>query len=265
MNTAVIQRPDLGITPVGVRPSRGGLVASVHSWDVVTAADGPGTRFVTFFAGCPLRCLYCQNPDTWEGRNGQQVTLDDLVAKMLTFKAFILASGGGVTVSGGEPLLQSGFIEAYLRRCKQEGMHTALDTAGFLGVRASDQLLDDTDLVLLDVKSSNPDTYRRVTGVGLPPTLAFGDRLAARGDRIRIRYVLVPGLTDDPANVESVAKFVAPLKNVEWVEVLPFHQLGAFKWKALGMDYTLENTPPAPPELVARVIGQFRDAGCNAR
>jgi len=142
VSTAVRLRPDLGIIRSGADAPRGEPVALVHSWDVVTAADGPGTRFVTFLAGCPLRCLYCQNPDTWEGRNGQQVTLGDLVAKMLTFRAFIQASGGGVTVSGGEPLLQSTFIEAYLRRCKQAGMHTALDTAGFLGVRASDQPLD---------------------------------------------------------------------------------------------------------------------------
>ena len=125
--------------------------------------------------------------------------------------------------------------------------------------------MQNLDLVIMDLKSGDPETYRRVTGQELAPTLRFAERLAAMNKPMWIRFTLVPGLTDDPANVEAVAKFVAPLKNVEWVEVLPFHQLGAFKWKALGMNYTLENTPPAPPELVARVIGQFRDAGCNAR
>jgi pyruvate formate lyase activating enzyme len=264
---AVLQRPDLGILPVAARSSPSALVASVHSWDVSTAADGPGTRFVTFFAGCPLRCLYCQNPDTWEGRNGQRVALDDLVAKMRTFRAFILASGGGVTVSGGEPLLQSAFIEAYLHRCKQEGMHTALDTAGFLGVRATDRLLDDTDLVLLDVKSSNPETYRRVTGVGLHPTIAFGDRLAARGDRIRIRYVLVPGLTDDPDNVDGVADLAAgwgPADQggiVEQIDILGYHRLGVAKYRELGLRYPLADTPAATAEHLAAAAEHFTRRG----
>ena len=145
------------------------------------------------------------------------------------------------------------------------GLHTALDTSGFLGTRATDDYLKNVDLVLLDIKSWDPDTYRRVTKREVEPTLRFAERLAAMGKPVWVRYVLVPGLTDDPANVEGVAKFVAPMKNVEWVEVLPFHQLGAFKWKQLGLDYALADTPPAPPDLVARVLGQFRDAGCNAR
>jgi pyruvate formate lyase activating enzyme len=145
------------------------------------------------------------------------------------------------------------------------GLHTCIETSGFLGARATDDYLRNLDMVIMDLKSGDPETYLRVTGQELAPTLRFAERLAAMNKPMWIRFTLVPGLTDDPANVESVAKFVAPLKNVEWVEVLPFHQLGAFKWKALGMNYTLENTPPAPPELVARVIGQFRDAGCNAR
>jgi len=267
VNATAVHRPELGITPAGARTPRGELVALVHSWDVVTAADGPGTRFVTFLAGCPLRCLYCQNPDTWEGRNGQRVTLDDLVARMLTFKPFILASGGGVTVSGGEPLLQSTFIEAYLRRCKQEGMHTALDTAGFLGVRASDQLLDDTDLVLLDVKSSNPETYRKVTGVGLEPTVAFGDRLAERGNRIRIRYVLVPGLTDDPDNVDGVADLAAgwgPAGEggiVEQVDILGYHRLGVAKYRELGLRYPLADAAPASAEQLAAAAEHFSRRG----
>jgi pyruvate formate lyase activating enzyme len=268
VNGAVIHRPDLGITPVGAHPApHGELVASVHSWDVVTAADGPGTRFVTFFAGCHLRCLYCHNPDTWEGRNGQHVTVDDLVAKMLTFKAFITASGGGVTVSGGEPLLQNHFVEAYLRRCKQEGMHTALDTAGFLGARASDQLLDDTDLVLLDVKSSNPETYRKVTGVALHPTITFGDRLAARGNGMRIRFVLVPGLTDDPDNIAGIADLAARWGNtehggvVEQVDILGYHRLGIAKYEELGLRYPLADTVPPTAEQLAAAAAHFTDRG----
>jgi pyruvate formate lyase activating enzyme len=145
------------------------------------------------------------------------------------------------------------------------GLHTAIETSGFLGARATDYYLQSLDLVILDIKSGDPETYRGVTRQDLQPTLRFAERLAAMNKPVWVRFTLVPGLTDQPANVASVAKFVAPMRNVEWVEVLPFHQLGAFKWKALGLEYPLADTPPAPPELVARVIGQFRDLGCNAR
>jgi len=145
------------------------------------------------------------------------------------------------------------------------GLHTALDTSGFLGARATDEYLEDVDLVLLDIKSWDPETYRRVTNREVEPTLRFAERLAAMNKPVWIRYVLVPGLTDEPANVEGVAKFVAPMKNIGWVEVLPFHQLGSFKWKTLGLDYRLADTPAASPQLVERVLGQFRAAGCNAR
>ncbi|GIF17221.1 pyruvate formate-lyase-activating protein [Actinoplanes teichomyceticus] len=266
--TGTLHRPDLGITPVGAHSGPAGeLIGSVHSWDVVTAADGPGTRFVTFFAGCHLRCLYCHNPDTWEGRNGQHITVDDLVAKMTSFKPFIKAAGGGVTVSGGEPLLQHHFVEAYLRRCKQEGMHTALDTAGFLGARATDQLLDDTDLVLLDVKSSDANTYRKVTGVALHPTIAFGDRLAARGNRMRVRFVLVPGLTDDPANIAGVADLAARWGSVdrggvvEQVDILGYHRLGVVKYQELGMRYPLPDTVPPDAGQLAAAAAHFAERG----
>lgn len=234
---------------------------SVHSWDVVTAADGPGTRFVTFLAGCPLRCLYCHNPDTWQRRNGQLMAVEELVAKMLTFQAFIQAAGGGVTVSGGEPLLQPAFVAAYLHRCKELGMHTALDTSGFLGGRATDALLDDVDLVLLDVKSSDPELYKKVTGVSLAPTIAFGDRLAARGNRIRLRFVLVPGLTDDPANVAGVADLAARWGNVDRVDVLGYHRLGVAKYEELGLRYRLDGVQPPTAEQLAAAAAIFAGRG----
>jgi len=161
--------------------------------------------------------------------------------------------------------VQPAFTRRIFDAAKGYGLHTALDTSGYLGTRASDEYLQSVDLVLLDIKSWDLETYRRVTKVDVAPTLRFAERLAAMGKPVWVRYVLVPGLTDDPANVEGVARFVAPMKNVEWVEVLPFHQLGAFKWKELGLEYQLGDTPPAPPDLIARVLGQFRDAGCNAR
>lgn len=243
-------------------PRTATLAGSVHSWDVSTGVDGPGTRFVVFLAGCPLRCLYCQNPDTWRMRPAQRTPLSDLWRIAAGYTRFIAVAGGGLTVSGGEPLLQPAFTEALLRRAKAAGLHTALDTSGALGDRATDSLLDATDLVLLDIKSGDPATYRHVTGGGeLAPTLRFARRLSDRGTRMWIRYVLVPGLTDDPANVAAVARFVATLSTVDRVEVLPFHRLGAAKYAALGLDFPLAGTPAPSPELVDRVRAQFRSHG----
>jgi pyruvate formate lyase activating enzyme len=145
------------------------------------------------------------------------------------------------------------------------GLHTAIETSGFLGDRADETYLAALDLVLLDIKSSNPDTYRAVTGRDLAPTLKFAERLASIGKPVWVRFTLVPGFTDDSANVEGIAKFVAPMKNVEWVEIQPFHQLGAFKWKAMKLEYKNADTPSPTPDLIARVIDQFRTAGCRVR
>jgi pyruvate formate lyase activating enzyme len=231
---------------------------TVHSWDLATAVDGPGTRFVVFTAGCPLRCLYCHNPETRFARCGRRVTVDEVVAEISKYRRFISVAGGGVTVSGGEPLLQPEFTGALLHAVKDMGLHTALDTSGFLGDRASDALLADTDLVLLDVKSWDPTTYRHVTGGEVGPTLRFARRLADLGKPMWIRFVLVPGLTDDPANVAGVATFTASLgPAVERVDVLPFHKMGASKYEALGIPFLLAGTPTPDPALVDRVRGQF--------
>ncbi len=243
---------------------REGTLGSVHSWELVTAVDGPGTRLTYFLSGCALRCLYCQNPDTWRLPDGVPTTIDEVKARIFRYAPVLRATHGGLTVSGGEPLLQTAFLGRMLAYAKELGLHTAVDTSGFLGARASDALLDDVDLVLLDVKSGLPETYRMVTGRDLAPTLAFGRRLADRGTRIWIRYVLVPDLTDAVDNVDAVADYVAELAGhgvVERVEVLPFHQMGRDKWHQLGISYPLEDTQPPSPELVERVRGQFRARG----
>jgi len=242
-----------------------GAFGYVHSYETGSRLDGPGIRVTIFVSGCPLRCVYCHNPDTWHLKHGTKVPLERVVTRLGDFAPALRSMGGGLTISGGEPLVQPAFTRRIFGAAKGYGLHTALDTSGYLGTRASDEYLQSVDLVLLDIKSWDPETYRRVTKVDVAPTLRFAERLAAMGKPAWVRYVLVPGLTDDPANVEGVARFVAPMKNVEWVEVLPFHQLGAFKWKELGLEYQLGETPPAPPDLIARVLGQFRDAGCNAR
>lgn len=242
-----------------------GAFGYVHSYETGSHLDGPGVRVTLFLSGCPLRCQYCHNPDTWRLRHGVRVSLERVVTRLGHFAPALQSLQGGLTISGGDPLVQAAFSRRIFAAAKGFGLHTALDTSGFLGDSATDEYLQSVDLVLLDVKSWDPETYRRVTRQDIVPTLRFAERLAAMGKPVWLRFVLVPGLTDEPGNVEGVAKFVAPMKNVEWVEVLPFHQLGAFKWKALGLDYPLADTLPATPGLLARVIGQFRDAGCNAR
>ncbi|QYX75288.1 pyruvate formate-lyase-activating protein [Streptomyces akebiae] len=236
----------------------------IHSWDLSTGVDGPGTRFVLFVAGCPLRCLYCANPDTWHMRDGKETTVDEVMAEIEKYRAFLTTAGGGVTVTGGEPLLQSGFTGEILRRCKELGLHTALDTSGFLGVRATDELLGDTDLVLLDIKSFDVTTYRRLTGGELGPTLNFATRLDRLGVPMWIRYVLVPGWTDEPESVEGLARFVAGLGAVDRVDVLPFHKLGAAKYEALGVPFPLRDTPGPDADLTERVRERFRTHGVSA-
>jgi pyruvate formate lyase activating enzyme len=242
-----------------------GSFGYVHSYETGSRVDGPGVRLTLFVSGCPLRCQYCHNPDTWHLKDGARIALEQIVTRLGHFAPALRAMKGGLTISGGEALVQFAFTRRVFGAAKSMGLHTALDTSGFLGARADDAYLKNVDLVILDIKSWDAETYRRVTQRDVEPTLRFAERLAAMGKPVWVRYVLVPGLTDDPANVDGVAKFVAPMKNVEWVEVLPFHQLGAFKWKKLGLEYSLQDVPAATPELVTRVLGQFREAGCNAR
>jgi pyruvate formate lyase activating enzyme len=242
-----------------------GAFGYLHSYETASRYDGPGLRVVLFVSGCLLRCSYCHNPDTWHLKDGTYVSAQDINDRLAKFAAALRALDGGLTISGGEPLVQLAFTRRILAGAKKLGLHTAIETSGFLGDRADDRFLSVLDLVLLDIKSSNPGTYRAVTGRDLAPTLRFAERLAAIGKPVWVRFTLVPGLTDDPANVDGIAHFVAPMKNVEWVEVQPFHQMGAFKWKAMNLEYKLAHTETAAPDLVERVLEQFRAAGCRAR
>jgi pyruvate formate lyase activating enzyme len=240
------------------------VTGRIHSWDLSTGVDGPGTRFVLFLSGCPLRCLYCSNPDTWRMRDGQSVTADDVTARIAAHADFLRTAGGGVTLTGGEPLLQSAFTGAVLHRCRELGLHTALDTSGHLGARATDDMLADTSLVLLDIKCFDVPRYRRLTGAPLAPTLNFATRLARLGVPVRVRYVLVPGWTDDEAAVDGLAAFAAGLGNVEQVDVLPFHKLGAPKYDRLGIPFPLAGTPVPDPALTEQVCARFQAHGLHA-
>jgi len=242
-----------------------GAFGYVHSYETSSRYDGPGLRVVLFLSGCLLRCTYCHNPDTWHLKDGTYVSAQQVLDRLASFASAIRALDGGLTISGGEPMVQLAFTKRILAGAKEMGLHTAIETSGFLGDRADESFLSVLDLVLLDIKSSDPDTYRKVTERDLAPTLRFAERLAKMNKPVWVRFTLVPGHTDDPANVEGIAKFVAPMKNVEWVEIQPFHQLGAFKWKAINLEYKHVDTQRPTPELMNRVFEQFRAAGCRVR
>lgn len=231
----------------------------IHSVETCGTLDGPGLRFVIFTQGCPLRCLYCHNPDCREITGGKEVTVDELITEILKYKNYI--KNGGVTVSGGEPTLQAEFVTEIFRQCHNHGIHTALDTSGFVNLTTAKKILKFTDLVLLDIKSFVRETYRKVTAQDLEPTLQFARYLNEINKPTWVRFVLVPDLTDADENIQGLADFVATLDNVERVEVLPFHQMGAYKWEELGYDYQLKDTPPANPQLVSHTINIFKTKG----
>ena len=238
----------------------------VHSVETCGTVDGPGIRYVVFLSGCSLRCRYCHNPDTSFAPRGTETTAEEVVADIARYADFLRGSGGGVTLSGGDPLFQIEFSRAIFAGCKAHCLHTALDTSGALGADADDAFLGNVDLTLLDIKSGDPATYRATTGGDLAPTLAFAQRLAALGKKIWLRFVLVPGLTDADGNVRRVAEFAAALGGnvVERVDVLPFHKLGAFKWKELGLRDPLAGTPEPTAEAVSRARQIFVEAGFSS-
>ncbi|MEM9916017.1 MAG: pyruvate formate-lyase-activating protein [Planctomycetota bacterium] len=247
-------------TASGGAASGGGWV---HSSENASTVDGPGFRYVVWLAGCHLRCQYCHNPDTWAMNHGERRRVEDVVRDVARFAKFLRATGGGFTVSGGEPLVQAPFAFDLMRRVKAElELHTALDTNGYLGARLRDEDLDAVDLMLLDLKAFDAEQHRRVTGFDNADILAFARRLAERGRPTWVRYVLVPGLTDGQDDIAALAEFVAPMAHVERVEVLPFHQMGRAKWQELGEAYPLESTAPATEEQAEAARAIFRDAGC---
>lgn len=233
----------------------------IHSIETCGTVDGPGIRFVVFTQGCPLHCLYCHNPDCRSTSDGKQISVDELIEDIQKYKSYMRFSGGGVTVSGGEPLMQPEFVAEIFKRCKKLGIHTALDTSGYTDIQAAKTVLEYTDLVLLDIKSFDPETYIKVTHVPLEPTLKLAEYVSEIKKPAWIRFVLVPNLTDDPANVEGLASFISNLGNIERVEVLPFHKMGEYKWEQLGFDYQLKETQPPTPEVVQRTVDIFKQHG----
>ena len=213
----------------------------IHSIESFGTLDGPGVRFVIFLQGCPLRCLYCHNPDTWDARGGRETTVSALMKEIKSCRNFIRS--GGVTLSGGEPLMQPEFSRALLDRCREAGVHTALDTAGSLPLERSRPVIDAADLILLDIKALDPALSRELTGVDNANTLATLDYCEKTGKPVWIRHVLVPGWTLDRAKLEELAAFLEPYRCIEKVDLLAFHKMGCFKWRALGLPNVLRETP----------------------
>ena len=238
-----------------------GEVGFLHSFTTGSTVDGPGVRVVGWTAGCHWRCRYCHNPDTWNMMNGMPVTLAHATEELRKYRHGLKIMSGGFTLSGGEPLLQDRFAVRLFAAAKEMGIHTALDTNGHLGDRLSDEELRQIDLVLLDIKTWGELRHLHLTGKEAGPTLAFARRLADRRRPVWLRYVFVPGLTDEDEDIEQVARFAARLGNVERVDVLPFHQMGRYKWENLKLDYTLAHAESPTVEAVERARGLFRAKG----
>ena len=241
-----------------------GDMGFLHSFTTGSTVDGPGVRVVAWTAGCMWRCRYCHNPDTWTMSNGIPVTITKAIEELRKYRHGLKVMSGGLTISGGEPLMQHRFVAKLFAAASAMGIHTALDSNGYYGARLTDTELETISLVLLDIKTWDPERHRSLTGMDNAPTLEFARRLAARRRPIWLRYVLVPGLTDDPEDVAKTAAFAGELGNVERVDVLPFHQMGQYKWKKLGLEYTLDNTPSPSNELVEQTCALFRSAGLKA-
>ena len=241
-----------------------GDMGFLHSFTTGSTVDGPGVRLVAWTAGCQFKCRYCHNPDTWKMINGMPVTLDHAVEELRKYRHGLKVMGGGFTLSGGEPLMQDRFAVRLFDAAQELVIHTAVDTNGYLGQRLTDDELKKIDLVLLCIKSLDPKRHLDLVGKELGPSLDFARRLAELRRPIWLRFVLVPGWTDSNEDVEQMAEFLTSLGNCERVDILPFHQMGRFKWERLGLEYSLADVEPPGAEAVERVSDIFRSAGLEA-
>ena len=229
------------------------LIGKVHSFESFGAVDGPGIRFVVFFQGCGLRCKYCHNRDTWPTNAGMEYTTQELVAKISRYQNYFTASGGGVTLSGGEPLLQQDFLLDFIPELKKLGIHITIDTSGnFHLTDKIKKIIDLTDLFLLDIKCINDNICKDLVGVSNKLELEFAKYLSQINKDVWIRQVLVPGITDHEDDLLKLKEFISSLNNVKKVEILAYHDLGKFKWENLGCKYELEDVPNATVNDVER-------------
>lgn len=241
-----------------------GDMGFLHSFTTGSAVDGPGIRVVAWTTGCMWRCQYCHNPDTWTLRNGIPIATTRALEELRKYRVGLKVMAGGVTISGGEPLMQDRFVMKLLAGAKAMGIHTTIESNGYLGERLSDAELTSIDLVMLGIKAWHPELHKQLTGRDIAPTLAFARRLAHLKRPMWVRFVLVPGLTDAPDDIANIAGFAADLGNVERVDVLPFHQMGRYKWERLKLRYALQHVQPPSTAEVDRVVRIFRKEGLEA-
>ncbi|MCM1312260.1 MAG: pyruvate formate-lyase-activating protein [Bacteroides sp.] len=235
------------------------MLGRIHSLESFGTVDGPGIRFVIFMQGCPMRCLFCHNPDTWD-MNAEvkySLTAEELFKEVGRYKSFI--ASGGVTVTGGEPLVQAEFVDEFFRICNSAGIHTALDTSGVIFNDKVKTLLEHTDLVLLDIKTADEDLHRKLTGCTIDNNRKLLDYLQQKGKSVWIRHVVVPTVTDDDGRLRRLAEYVSHYDVVERVELLPYHTMGSYKYEQLGIPYPLDGIPALSSERIKAVAGIFRD------
>lgn len=239
------------------------ILGNIHSYESMGTVDGPGIRFVVFLQGCPLRCKFCHNPDTWDIKEKKiQESPEETLKKIKRYKNYF-GKKGGVTVTGGEPLVQSEYVLELFKLCKQEGIHTALDTSGYIFNEKVKEVLKYTDLVLLDIKALDKEIYRDLTRVELDNTLKFLNYLQKIKKPVWIRHVVVPTITDNDELLEEMAKFISKFENVEMVEILPYHTLGVFKYQELGLEYPLKDIEDLGYERKVEIMKIFKKQGLN--
>lgn len=234
------------------------MIGRIHSLESFGTVDGPGIRFVVFMQGCPMRCQFCHNPDTWDPQSPVQYewTPEQLVEEVLRYRNFIKT--GGVTCTGGEPLMQAAFVEAFFQLCKAEGLHTCLDTSGVYWNDQVKAVLEHTDLVMLDVKTIDDELHPRLTGHTRQHNQAMLDYLEAQGKPFWVRHVVVPGINDDDEHLNAMARYLTHYKHLECVEILPYHTLGSVKYEKLGMPYPLAGVPDMSREQGTAIKELFR-------
>lgn len=241
-----------------------GITGRIHSIESCGTVDGPGVRVVIFLQGCALRCWYCHNPDTWNTGRGSIYTPRQLMDEILKYKSFMSFSGGGVTFTGGEPLLQAEFLLEVCRLCRENGISVGIDTSGFIWNDRVREVLSCTDFVLLDIKNFDPEVYHTLTGGTLEPTLQMLDYLKEKEITTWVRYVVVPDLTDNYESIEELADYLRDYPNVVRIDLLAFHKMGEYKWRELGLRYHLEDTREPEKEVMEKIKAIFEKYGLNA-
>ncbi len=226
----------------------------IHSKESFGTVDGPGIRYVLFMQGCPMRCLYCHNPDTWDLKNGEEITADDVISEFNKNRPFY--SKGGITVSGGEPLLQIDFITELFKKAKAKNIHTCIDTSGVTynpeNTEKLDELMEYTDLIMLDIKHIVPEKHKTLTDKSNSNILDFTKYLENKNIPLWIRHVVVPGYTDSPEDLKNLGRFIGKLRNLKALDVLPYHTMGVNKYKELNIPYKLEGVPALSKEDAAK-------------